>query len=161
MSTKVISLVSIGAHPSSGRARRAEQDARAVELGLQLAGDNLQVVHAGDPREEALRAYLLRLIASKRQVHMYSDSGIFENESFGAGLRRRIGNAILPRAVNDKYLRDLVGVSGERPVDDLARKSLIDADEGETEQQGRMDDLSPARFVEREVGDCEYSRHGA
>lgn len=58
MSTKVISLVSIGAHPSSGRARRAEQDARAVELGLQLAGDNLQVVHAGDPHEEALRAYL-------------------------------------------------------------------------------------------------------
>jgi electron transfer flavoprotein beta subunit len=49
MSTKVISLVSIGAHPTSGRPRRAEQDARAVELGLQLAGDNLQVLHAGDP----------------------------------------------------------------------------------------------------------------
>lgn len=58
MSTKVISLVSIGAHPGSGRSRRAEQDARAVELGLQLAGDNLQVVHAGDHRQEALRAYL-------------------------------------------------------------------------------------------------------
>ncbi|KHL71244.1 electron transfer flavoprotein subunit beta, partial [Pseudomonas putida] len=29
-----------------------------MELGLQLAGDNLQVVHAGDPHEEALRAYL-------------------------------------------------------------------------------------------------------
>ncbi|CAG8869600.1 hypothetical protein PS627_03600 [Pseudomonas fluorescens] len=58
MNSKIISLVSIGAHPGSGRARRAEQDARAVELGLQLAGDNLQVVHAGDPREEALRAYL-------------------------------------------------------------------------------------------------------
>ncbi len=48
MSTKIISLVSIGAHPTSGRPRRAEQDARAVELGLQLAGDNLQVLHAGD-----------------------------------------------------------------------------------------------------------------
>ncbi|UVL56004.1 electron transfer flavoprotein subunit beta [Pseudomonas sp. B21-035] len=58
MHTKVISLVSIGAHPSSGRSRRAEQDARAVELGLQLAGDNLQVLHAGDPQEPALRAYL-------------------------------------------------------------------------------------------------------
>ena len=58
MSTNVISLVSIGAHPTSGRARRAEQDARAVELGLQLAGDNLQVVHAGDVSEPALRAYL-------------------------------------------------------------------------------------------------------
>ncbi|MBJ9977043.1 electron transfer flavoprotein subunit beta [Pseudomonas sp. S75] len=58
MSTKVISLVSIGAHPSSGRARRAEQDSRAVELGLQLAGTDLQVVHAGNPAEQALRGYL-------------------------------------------------------------------------------------------------------
>jgi electron transfer flavoprotein beta subunit len=58
MNTKVISLVSIGAHPTSGRARRAEQDSRAVELGLQLAGDNLQVLHAGDVAEPALRAYL-------------------------------------------------------------------------------------------------------
>ncbi|MCF5468073.1 electron transfer flavoprotein subunit beta [Pseudomonas syringae] len=55
---QIISLVSIGAHPTSGRARRAEQDARAVELGLQLAGDNLQVLHAGDAGEPALRAYL-------------------------------------------------------------------------------------------------------
>jgi electron transfer flavoprotein beta subunit len=55
---KVISLVSVGAHPTSGRPRRAEQDARAVELGLQLAGDNLQVLHAGNPEEPALRAYL-------------------------------------------------------------------------------------------------------
>ncbi len=54
----VISLVSVGAHPTSGRPRRAEQDARAVELGLQLAGDKVQVVHAGDPEEPALRAYL-------------------------------------------------------------------------------------------------------
>lgn len=58
MNTKVISLVSVGAHPTSGRSRRAEQDSRAVELGLQLAGDSLQVLHAGDPHEEALRAYL-------------------------------------------------------------------------------------------------------
>ncbi len=58
MNMKVVSLVSIGAHPTSGRSRRAEQDSRAVELGLQLAGNNLQVVHAGDVREPALRAYL-------------------------------------------------------------------------------------------------------
>ena len=54
----IITLVSVGAHPTSGRARRAEQDARAVELGLRLAGERLQLVHAGDPQEEALRAYL-------------------------------------------------------------------------------------------------------
>lgn len=54
----VISLVSVGAHPTSGRPRRAEQDARAVELGLRLAGDNLHVLHAGDATEPALRSYL-------------------------------------------------------------------------------------------------------
>ena len=46
----VISLVSVGRHPQSGRARRAEQDGRAVELGLKLAGKNLTVVHAGNPK---------------------------------------------------------------------------------------------------------------
>jgi electron transfer flavoprotein beta subunit len=54
----IIALVSVGAHPTSGRPRRAEQDARAVELGLSLAGERLQVLHAGDPQQEALRAYL-------------------------------------------------------------------------------------------------------
>jgi electron transfer flavoprotein beta subunit len=54
----IITLVSVGAHPMSGRARRAEQDARAVELGLRLAGERLRILHAGDPQEEALRAYL-------------------------------------------------------------------------------------------------------
>ena len=58
MTIPTVALVSIGVHPASGRSRRAEQDARAVELGLQLAGDNLQVLHAGDPHESALRAYL-------------------------------------------------------------------------------------------------------
>ena len=58
MSIDTVALVSIGAHPASGRARRAEHDARAVELGLQLAGYNLHVLHAGNPHEPALRAYL-------------------------------------------------------------------------------------------------------
>jgi len=55
---KVVSLVSIGQHPKSGRARRAEQDARAVELGLKLCADSLELLHAGDAGEESLRAYL-------------------------------------------------------------------------------------------------------
>lgn len=54
----IVALVSIGAHPTSGRPRRAEQDARALELGLRLAGERLQVVHAGSAEEEALRGYL-------------------------------------------------------------------------------------------------------
>lgn len=55
---RTVALVSVGAHPTSGRPRRAEQDARAVELGLRVAGTELHVVHAGDVHEPALRAYL-------------------------------------------------------------------------------------------------------
>lgn len=58
MNNKILTLVSVGAHPTSGRARRAEQDARAVELGLALAGDALEVLHVGDVAEPALREYL-------------------------------------------------------------------------------------------------------
>ncbi|WP_040259876.1 electron transfer flavoprotein subunit beta [Pseudomonas massiliensis] len=58
MSTQIVTLVSVGAHPTSGRPRRAEQDARALELGLRLAGEDLRVVHAGDPRQPVLRDYL-------------------------------------------------------------------------------------------------------
>ncbi len=51
-------LVSVGQHPVSGRPRRADQDARAVELGLALAGRSLSLIHVGDADEPALRQYL-------------------------------------------------------------------------------------------------------
>lgn len=54
---RVTALVSVGNHPSSGRARRADQDARAVELALSLAPEAVEVVHAGNPNEAVLRDY--------------------------------------------------------------------------------------------------------
>ncbi|WP_407280723.1 electron transfer flavoprotein subunit beta [Aromatoleum evansii] len=61
-SLKVAALVSVGRHPVTGRARRAEYDARAVEIGLSLAkGGDLSLVHAGassPETEAALRGYL-------------------------------------------------------------------------------------------------------
>lgn len=54
----IAALVSVGQHPRSSRARRAEQDARAVELGLRTAGDGLRLIHVGKAEEEALRQYL-------------------------------------------------------------------------------------------------------
>jgi len=53
----VVTLVSIGRHPGSGRERRAEQDGRALELGLRLAGRRVTALHAGDPEAGALRHY--------------------------------------------------------------------------------------------------------
>ncbi|MBS97694.1 MAG: electron transfer flavoprotein subunit beta [Oceanospirillaceae bacterium] len=66
---RIKALISVGKHPGSGRARRAETDARAVEMGLKLAPKGLEVLHAGNPEEDSLRAYAgmglqkLRIIA--------------------------------------------------------------------------------------------------
>jgi len=54
---RITALVSVGKHPSSGRARRADQDARAVEMGLRIAPQGLEVVHAGSSDEAVLRDY--------------------------------------------------------------------------------------------------------
>lgn len=55
---RVATLVSVGQHPKSGRARRASQDARAVELGLRMAGASIRLVHVGAGDESGLRQYL-------------------------------------------------------------------------------------------------------
>ncbi|MBT0961904.1 electron transfer flavoprotein subunit beta [Denitromonas iodatirespirans] len=59
---KVAALVSVGRHPVTGRPRRADFDARAVEMGLSLvAPENMSLLHAGEcspERESALRGYL-------------------------------------------------------------------------------------------------------
>jgi len=52
-------LLSVGRHAASGRARRADLDARALELALGLADTaRVHAIHAGDPQEPALREYL-------------------------------------------------------------------------------------------------------
>ncbi|MDI5889550.1 electron transfer flavoprotein subunit beta [Halomonas rhizosphaerae] len=62
---EVAVLVSVGRHPITGRARRADQDARGLELALglerQLPGSRVSLLHAGPRGEEseaALRGYL-------------------------------------------------------------------------------------------------------
>lgn len=55
---KIAALVSVGQHPLSRRERRADQDARAVELALSLSADLPSLIHVGSARNESLRAYL-------------------------------------------------------------------------------------------------------
>jgi electron transfer flavoprotein beta subunit len=54
---RITTLVSAGAHPDTGRARRAATDARAVELAMTLGADVHEVLHAGDPDEPTLAYY--------------------------------------------------------------------------------------------------------
>lgn len=58
---KVAALLSVGQHPVTGRTRRADQDARSLEMALSLPNIELLPVHAGwvdDTSELALRSYL-------------------------------------------------------------------------------------------------------
>ncbi|WJY16127.1 hypothetical protein PCO82_05535 [Pectobacteriaceae bacterium CE90] len=70
MACRITALVSVGKHPGSGRVRRAEQDARAVEMGMTLAFNGLEVLHAGNPYDEALRSYAGMGISSLRVLSM-------------------------------------------------------------------------------------------
>jgi electron transfer flavoprotein beta subunit len=55
---QVVTLVSVGRHPVTGRPRRAPLDARAVELGLRIPGARQVLLHAGDAGAEVLREYV-------------------------------------------------------------------------------------------------------
>ncbi|MFM0034992.1 electron transfer flavoprotein subunit beta/FixA family protein [Paraburkholderia strydomiana] len=58
---KIAVLVSVGRHPVSGTARYSRNDAAALSIALSLAkahGATLDVLHAGDPSNPALREYL-------------------------------------------------------------------------------------------------------
>jgi electron transfer flavoprotein beta subunit len=62
MTLNVAILVSAGAHPLSGRPRRADLDARAIELALRLVARHTAIVlhpiHVGNPNEVSLRDYI-------------------------------------------------------------------------------------------------------
>ncbi|MEM9879519.1 MAG: electron transfer flavoprotein subunit beta, partial [Pseudomonadota bacterium] len=58
MSLRVVTLVSEGFHPETQRPRRADCDARALDMALQLPGARVSALHAGDPASPALRDYL-------------------------------------------------------------------------------------------------------
>lgn len=57
MPLDAVVLVSCGRHPVSGRPRRADLDARALELALTLPDARIEALHAG-AEEAALRDYL-------------------------------------------------------------------------------------------------------
>lgn len=74
MAVEIAVLVSVGRHPVSGRARRADADARAIELALGIAGARVRLIHAGDPDEPALRDYLGMGATEMTVLRMVSDA---------------------------------------------------------------------------------------
>ena len=54
----ISTLLSISEHPLSGRARRAEEDARAIEVMLQYQPASIQALHVGDTADTGKQAVL-------------------------------------------------------------------------------------------------------
>lgn len=65
-SIAIVTLVSVGQHPGSGRARRSDQDSKALELALGLASQtkdvSVSLLHAGDLSSEQHQAVLREYI---------------------------------------------------------------------------------------------------
>jgi electron transfer flavoprotein beta subunit len=92
-------LVSVGRHPLTGRTRRADQDARAYELALSIAGARTALLHAGQndaENELALRGYLGMVGASESGDNTANRLAMIE---------QAIGADVLPALVN--ALREL------------------------------------------------------
>ncbi|MFM2479770.1 electron transfer flavoprotein subunit beta [Celerinatantimonas sp. YJH-8] len=73
-SLRISALVGMGRHPLSGRERRAPTDARAVELGLRLAPQALEVLHVGDPQHPGLNSYAGMGLATLRVLSQSEDA---------------------------------------------------------------------------------------
>lgn len=96
MAIDITVLVSAGRHPVSGRARRAPNDARALELALASAGamhSGVQVLHAGEPSRPALRDYLGMGIPALHVLPVDADSDILP--PLLAALRQRRPQIVL------------------------------------------------------------------
>jgi site-specific recombinase len=64
-----------------------------------------------------LRDYLSALLAQRNHFFVYADSGILANTGFFTELSQRLGNRILPPALDPRFLRDLVEEVFDQPGD--------------------------------------------
>lgn len=67
--------------------------------------------HAG------LRAYLLGFLAARRQLHLYADTGIYENEGFVSAAWRRLVQRFFPEERRCEKMRDVLKLVFDHPHD--------------------------------------------
>ncbi len=67
-----------------------------------------QLLRGNPEHARQLRAYVLRLLRQRRHASLYSEVGVLSNDGFFTELKRRIAYRILPPALGDEYLADLL-----------------------------------------------------
>jgi site-specific recombinase len=122
---QLISLV------SELRPRRAADTEQASNNVLALC----YLLETSPTLRQGLRDYLLRVIGSRKQSHLYCDTGIFDGTGFFSEMNQRLAWKILPPVVNDNHFRDVFGQMFHEHddwkwvtnIDDSAWLRLIDA----------------------------------
>ncbi len=121
-------LIALAAELRPRRARNLEQATNNV-LAL------CYLLEQEPGLREGLRNYLLRVIGSRRQSHLYSDIGIFDGTGFFTELNQRLAWKFLPPAYNDEHFKDVFNEMFPHPddwewingLDDSLWLRLIDA----------------------------------
>jgi site-specific recombinase len=67
-----------------------------------------QLLRGNPDHARQLRAYVLRLLEARRHASLYTEVGVLSNDGFFTELKRRIAYRILPPALGDEYLADLL-----------------------------------------------------
>lgn len=58
-------------------------------------------------QRRSLRDYLLRVIGTRKQSHLYSDTGIFDGTGFFTEMNQRLTWKLLPPAINNDHFKDV------------------------------------------------------
>jgi len=83
----------------------------------------------GNPQQAwALRSYIVTLLEHRRHTSLYSDVGILSNDGFFTELKRRIAYRVLPPALDDIYLSDVLEGVLYAEDDHLWIRAVPDAD---------------------------------
>ena len=89
---KIAVLVSVGRHPVSGTARYSRNDAAALTMALALAKTHdatLDVLHAGDPSNPALKDYLALGARSVEVLEIPAAAGLYRDAAAPLAARLR------------------------------------------------------------------------
>ena len=93
------------------------RDASNLELANTRFAELCEAIEANDSLRVALRGRVLALLAGRRQVSFFSDTGILPNTGFFSELWRRMVQRVLPAITDTTYLKDCVNLLFHRHDD--------------------------------------------
>lgn len=97
------------------RPRRADDGDAAVHALRSL----IYLLQQHPHWQQALRRYLLGFLATRRQLHLYTDTGIYRNEGFFSAAWRSVVQRFFPDERRPERLRDVIGLVFDHPRDHL------------------------------------------